>query len=595
MACGCALILLAASTLRAQTRQAFSPMAYFQENCATCHGAPGVSRAPGLAALRALTPEAVYAAITNGSMKEKAAALNDAQRTALAEALTEQKLGIATIADAKAMTNPCSDNPPLAARTTVESGYGFDLANTRFRPAQAAGIPIGRLANLKLKWAFGFPGTSQMIGQPTIADNRLFVGSRSGYVYGLNASTGCIYWSFRAVGSVRTAPVFGAAGGRATLWFGDLKGNAYAVDAHTGHQIWKVNLDPHVAASITAGPVLHDGVLYVAVSSFEEVAASSPTYECCTFRGSVAALDASTGRKLWQTYSIPEVPHPTKKNAAGTQLWGPAGGGVWGTPAIDPRRGALYIGTGDAYTSPAPATTDAIMALDLKTGAVLWTVQDLPNDAWVLGCNGSKNDNCPQPLGPDYDFGAATILRDLPNGKRVLLAGQKSGIVWAHDPDNKGAVLWKTNVSRKPPDPRGEIVWGGAADDQSSVYYGLTSGGVVALNIATGTKRWLASFNDSGPHSGSPGAVTAIPGVVFSGGLDGLLRALATEDGRILWQYDTKRAVQTINGVKAKGGSLGAPGPVVADGMLYVQSGYIGVVNGEPGNLLLAFSHSSVR
>lgn len=588
------IILLATPFLRAQTPPAFSPMAYFQEQCATCHGGPGVSRAPSPAALRALTPEAVYATITNGSMKERAASLTDAERTALAEALTEQKRGIATIADAKAMTNPCGDNPPLAARTAVKSGYGFDLANTRFSPARAARIPVDRVANLKLKWAFGFPGASQMIGQPTVADGRLFVGSQSGYVYGLNSSTGCIYWSFLAAGGVRTAPAFGAAGGRAVLWFGDLKGNAYAIDAQTGHQIWKVNLDPHVAARITAAPVLQDGVLYVAVSSFEEVLASSPTYECCTFRGSVAALDASSGRKLWQTYSIPDSPHPTKKNAAGTQLWGPAGGGVWGTPAIDPKRRALYIGTGDAYTSPAPASTDAIMSLDLKTGAVLWTAQDLPNDAWVLGCGGPKNDNCPVPLGPDYDFGAATILRDLPNGKRVLLAAQKSGIVWAHDPDNKGAVLWKTDVSRKTPGPSGEIVWGGAADDQSSVFYALTSGGVVALNIATGAKKWLTPFNESGPHPGSPGAVTAIPGVIFSGGLDGLLRALAT-DGKILWQYDTKRDVQSVNGIKAKGGSLGAPGPVVAKGMLYVESGYIGVVDGDPGNLLLAFSASPGR
>jgi polyvinyl alcohol dehydrogenase (cytochrome) len=554
-----------------------------------------MSRAPTPAALRFLTPEAVHAAITSGSMKERASGLTDAQRTALAETVTEQKLGIASIADAKAMTNPCGENPPLSVGTSVENGYGFDLSNTRFRPAQAAGISIDRVANLKLKWAFGFPGATQMIGQPTVADGRLFVGSQTGYVYGLNASTGCIYWSFRAAGGVRTAPVFGGARGHATVWFGDMKGNTYAVDARTGRQIWKANLDPHVGARITAAPVLHGGVLYVAVSSFEEVLATGANYQCCTFRGSVAALDARTGRKIWQTYIIPETPRPTRKSSAGTQLWAPAGGGVWGTPVIDPKRGALYIGTGDAYTSPAPPTTDAIMALHLKTGAVLWTVQDLPNDAWVLGCDSAKNDNCPKQLGPDYDFGAATILRELPNGKRVLLAGQKSGVVWAHDPDNKGAVLWKMDISRSAPDPSGEIVWGGAADNQSSVYYGLSSGGLVALNVATGAKKWLASFNGSGPHAGSPGAVTAIPGVVFSGGLDGLLRAIGMGDGRILWEYDTKREVQTINGVKAKGGSLGAPGPVVANGILYVESGFVGVVSGEPGNLLLAFSDSSVR
>ncbi|MBV8553820.1 MAG: PQQ-binding-like beta-propeller repeat protein [Acidobacteriaceae bacterium] len=587
----CLVALTAACALAAQTHEAFSPTTYFRDHCATCHGSAAVPRAPSPAALRSFSPEAVYAAITTGSMKAMAANLTDAQRTALAETLTEQKLGVAALADAKAMSNPCPSNPPLAEPAMVVNGYGTDLANSRFVSSQAAGLSIDRIANLKLKWAFGFPAVSQMLGQPTVADGRLFVGSQAGYVYSLNASTGCVYWSFRTAAGVRTAPVFGAAGERAILWFGDLKANAYAIDAHTGVQIWKVNVDPHVAARITAAPVLDAGVLYVPVSSSEEAPASQPSYECCTFRGSVAALDARTGRKIWQTYTISEAPRPIRKNSAGTQLWSPAGGGVWGTPLVDPKRSALYLATGDAYISPAPDTTDAIMAMDLKTGAVLWSVQDLPNDAWNVAC-ARKNDNCPEPAGPDYDFGAATILHNLANGKRVLLAGQKSGIVWAHDPDNHGAVLWKTDVTRKKPDPRGEIVWGGAADEKQ-VYYGLTSGGVVALDVATGEKKWLSSFNESGPHSGSSGAVTCIPGVVFSGGFDGMLRALATEDGKVLWQYDTKGEVQTVNGIKGSGGSLGAPGPVIANGMVYVESGYIGVVRGQPGNLLLAFGDSS--
>jgi polyvinyl alcohol dehydrogenase (cytochrome) len=584
----CLLALAATCALAAQTPEAFSLTTYFRGHCATCHGSTAVPRAPSPAALRSFAPEAVYSAITTGSMKPMAADLTDAQRIALAETLTEQKLGVAALADLKAMSNPCPSNPPLAAHVTVVNGYGTDLANSRFISSKAAGLSIDRIANLKLKWAFGFPAVSQMLGQPTVADGRLFVGSQAGYVYSLNASIGCIYWSFRAAASVRTAPVFGAAGGRAILWFGDLKANAYAIDAHTGRQIWKVNVDPHLAARITAAPVLQAGVLYVPVSSSEEAPASQPSYECCTFRGSVAALDARTGHKLWQTYTISEVSRPIRKNSAGTQLWSPAGGGVWGTPLVDPKRGALYLATGDAYISRAPDTTDAIMALDLETGAVLWSVQDLPNDAWNVACIGMKNDNCPEPAGPDYDFGAATILHNLPNGKRVLLAGQKSGIVWAHDPDSQGVVLWKTDVTRKKPDAAGEIVWGGAADEKQ-LYYGLASGGVVALDIATGEKKWLTSFNESGPHSGSAGAVTVIPGVVFSGGFDGTLRALAAEDGRVLWQYDTTGEVQTVNGIKGSGGSLGAPGPVIANGMLYVESGYIGVVDGQPGNLLLAF------
>ncbi len=542
-----------------------------------------------------MTPEAVYAALAGGSMKEMAKGLTDGERAALAEAVTEQKLGTAAIADAKAMSDPCADSGAVQAGIEVENGYGVDLANDRYISAGAAGITRGRVGKLKLKWAFGFPGTSQMIGQPTIADGRLFAGSAAGYVYSLNASTGCVYWSFRASGGVRTAPVYRASsGGGATIWFGDLKGNAYAVDAKTGQQIWRVNLDSHVAARITAAPVLYGDVLYVPVSSSEEANAAEPGYECCTFRGSVAALDANTGRKLWQTYTIPEAPRRTGKNSAGHAAWGPAGGAVWGTPVIDAKGGALYAATGDSYTAPAPGTTDAVMALSLKTGEVLWPVQDLPNDAWVVGCIEPKATNCPEPAGPDYDFGAAPILHDLPGGRRVLLAGQKSGIVWAHDPDHRGALLWKTDVTRERPDATGEIVWGGAADE-TTVYYGLTSGGVVALDIATGKQKWLSAFNGSGPHRGSPGAVTVIPGVVFAGGLDGILRALDTESGRIIWQSDTNGEVRSVNGVKATGGSLGAAGPMIANGMLYVESGFIGVVNGMPGNVLLAYGVAEDR
>jgi polyvinyl alcohol dehydrogenase (cytochrome) len=575
---------------QATAGQKFDAMAVFQEKCAICHGAPGVTRAPSPSALRAMTPEAVYAALASGSMKEMAKALTDGQRAELAEAVTEQRLGTAAIADAKAMTNPCPDGGGVRAGIEVENGYGVDLSNSRYISASAAGLSRERVGKLKLKWAFGFPGASQMIGQPTIAGGRLFAGSQAGYVYGLNAATGCVSWSFRASGGVRTAPVYRASSdGGAAIWFGDLKGNAYAVDAKTGRQIWRVNLDSHVAARITAAPVLYGDVLYVPVSSSEEGNAAEPSYECCTFRGSVAALDAKTGRKLWQTYTIPEEPRRTGRNSAGHAGWGPAGGAVWGTPVIDPKAGALYVGTGDSYTAPAPRTTDAVMALNLKTGAVLWSAQDLPNDAWVVGCMEPKATNCPEPEGPDYDFGAALILHDLPGGGRVLLAGQKSGIVWAHDPDHRGALLWKADVTREPPDATGEIVWGGAADE-TSVYYGLTSGGVAALDIATGKRKWLSRFNESGPHRGSPGAVTVIPGVVFAGGLDGILRALDSESGKMLWQSDTNGEVRSVNGVRAAGGSLGAPGPMVAGGMLYVESGFIGVVSGKPGNVLLAYA-----
>ena len=585
------LALFTAALLSAQAPDSFMPWAYFPQNCAKCHGNPETPRAPSQASLRKLAPEAIYAAITTGSMSGQAAGLSDANKSALAEYLAERRLGIAAVGDLKGMTNVCASKPLFDNLTRRGwNGYGLEPGNTRFQTSAAGGIARSDLPNLKLKWAFGFPGVTQVWGQSSVVSDTVFIGVDTGYVYAINAKTGCAHWSFLADAGVRTAPrVDILPNKRAVAWFGDLKANAYAVDAATGVLIWKTNLDSHVRARITAAPAYFEGRLYFPLSSTEEVSPPPPLYECCTFRGSVAALDAESGRKIWQTYTIAETPHRASNNDKSLQPWGPAGGAVWGSPAIDSKKRALYMATGDAYTEPAPDTTDAVMALDLKTGNVLWSVQDLPNDAWLVGCPSPDNANCPKHVGPDFDFGAAPILANLPGGKRALLAGQKSGIIWAHDPDAKGALLWKTDISRSKADPRGEIVWGGAADS-TNVYYGLTSGGVVAVRLTDGKKAWLTPISIAGKPTGMPGAVTVIPGAVFSGGLDGMIRALSPEDGSVIWEYDTARETPTVNGISGKGGSIGAAGPVIAGGMLYVSSGYVGVVDGTPGNLLLAFS-----
>jgi polyvinyl alcohol dehydrogenase (cytochrome) len=307
----------------------------------------------------------------------------------------------------------------------------------------------------------------------------------------------------------------------------------------------------------------------------------------------VVALDAATGRQLWKTYTIAEEPKPKGKNSNGVQRWAPAGGGVWNSPTIDAKRRALYIGTGDAYTEPAAKTTDAIMALDLESGKILWVAQDTENDAWLVGCNGAtRPENCPRDLGPDHDFGSPPILKTLPNGRTLLVAGQKSGNVWAHDPDRKGAVVWRTALVTNTKEFGGKIVWGGAADDENA-YFGLGTGGIAAVQLRNGERKWFAELNPApalASHPGQEGPLTAISGVVFSGAWDGVLRALAAANGRVLWEYNTVQEYKTVNGVAAKGGSMGAAGPTVAGGMLFVPSGYIGVRNGIPGNVLLAFS-----
>jgi polyvinyl alcohol dehydrogenase (cytochrome) len=497
---------------------------------------------------------------------------------------------------AEGLSNLCAVNSGLGDWSGKPSwnGWGASLTNARFQDANGAQLTPEQVSRLKLKWAFGFPGAKAVYGQPTVIAGRIFLGVDTGSVYSIDIVSGCAYWSYQAAGPVRSAISVGPGRtpGEYLAYFGDLKGNAYALNATTGEQVWKTQVDPHAAAKITGAPQLYQGRLYVPVASDEERMAVEPTYQCCTFRGSVAALDAFTGRQIWKTYVIPDAPKTTGKNAKGTQQFGPAGGGVWNSPTIDPQRHALYVGTGDAYTAPAAKTTDSIVALDLDTGKVLWSVQDLAGDAWVVSCiqGRGSSENCPKNAGPDFDFGASPILRALPNGKTILVAGQKSGIIWAHDPDHRGAVTWKTSVASQRPGPQGQVNFGGSADDRNA-YFGLNSGGIVALGLTNGERLWFTDIEPaSGRNRGQDAAVSTIPEVLFSGGWDGVLRALATSDGKILWTFDMMRDFETVNGIPAKGGSMGSSGPTVAGGMVFAGAGYPGVQNGRNGNVLLAFA-----
>ena len=315
-----------------------------------------------------------------------------------------------------------------------------------------AGLTNADVPRLKLKWAFGFPGDLNANGHPTYAGGRVFVGSPGGKVYSLDAATGCIHWYLDTVVQVRTAITIAkiqtAAGPVNAAFFGDAKANAWAVDAATGKQLWKVQVDDYPVAGITGSPVFYDGRLYVPVRSGEEAAGALPTYECCRFRGSLVAFDAATGKQIWKTYTINQEAKPTRKNKSGTQLWGPSGSPIWSTPAIDTKRNVIYVTTGDNYSEPATNTSDAFMALDLKTGKILWTRQMTANDAYTSACRLPDRTNCPDVDGPDFDFGASPILVTLKNGKRALIAGQKSGIVHALDPDNKGELLWQVRVGK---------------------------------------------------------------------------------------------------------------------------------------------------
>jgi polyvinyl alcohol dehydrogenase (cytochrome) len=317
------------------------------------------------------------------------------------------------------------------------------------------------------------------------------------------------------------------------------------------------------------------------------------------------ALDAATGKQIWKAYTIAEAPHPTIRNAIGKQLYGPSGASVWSSPTIDAKRGAIYVATGNSFSNPPADTSDAVLAFDLATGRMLWHQQATPKDSYITACYGTDLTNCPENNGPDYDFGQSPILVTLGSGQRLLVVGQKSGVVHALDPDQEGKFVWQTRVGKG--GALGGPHWGSAAD-QDHVYVansdmwflsggGLSldpkaGGGLFALELATGHITWKVPPVACGDRERcSPAlsaAVTAIPGVVFSGGVSGYLRAYDTDDGRQLWEVDTARDYSTVNGVLAHGGAMDGPGPIVVDGMLYVNSGYV-QWGGRSGNALLAF------
>jgi polyvinyl alcohol dehydrogenase (cytochrome) len=588
--------------------QALNGLALFEQHCGRCHSSsdPG-NRAPDRLSLAQRTPEAVLDAITTGSMAVNARALTDAQKRLIAEQLTLKPLGASAAGAASAMANRCaSPAVPAASRTGASwSGWGVDAQNSRFQ--RDGGLPAAKVSSLQLKWAFAFPNGTSAYGQPAVVDGRVYVGSDNGFVYALSAESGCVYWSFEARGGVRTAVSVGtiAAGGtrRTAIYFGDLKGNVYAVDASDGGLIWTRRADPHPMTRITGAPTLFEGRLYVPLSSLEEGAGANPNYECCTFRGGVVAYDAAAGTEVWRTYTVPVEPKRIKKNASGTQLWGPSGGAIWAAPTIDPKRGLVYVATGNGYTDPAPETSDAVVAFDLKTGRLRWSRQVTPNDSYVVGCgaNAASRENCPEDEGPDFDFGNSPMLRTLPNGRSIITLGQKSGVAWGLDPDREGAVVWQKRLGQG--SALGGMEWGSAADDQFAYFpiadttHGpAVAGGLYALRLGTGEEVWRwRPKNDCRPtdrncveaHSA---AITVVPGVLFAGTTTGMLRAHSTSDGSVLWEFNTARAFETVNGVPGKGGSLNGPGPVVAGGMLFTNSGYAYLGMGLGGNVLLAFA-----
>ncbi len=589
--------------------------AMYLTHCAACHDQP-VYKAPSRMFISMSGARNVLASMNGGSMTEQAAMLDATSREAIAEFLTGQNPSAL----------PEEKQPPLcdadhefdASRIPISVGWGVDHGNSRFQPAETGGLSRPQVGELEVKWAFAYPNAIKARSQPAYGGGAIYFGSNDGTVRALDAQTGCLRWSFRAIAEVRNAIVVspwsaGDENPEATIYFGDLLARVYAVDARTGKLRWKVKVDDHRDATITAAVALAGGRIYVPVSSLEVVSAGDPSYECCTFRGAVVALDGQTGELIWKNYTVPDAPAEAGTTSAGTRILAPSGAPIWNTPTVDLKRNRLYVGSGENYSSPADDNSDAIIAYDLDSGEKLWVSQQTSDDAWNLACliEGIEDQsNCPVENGPDYDFGASPILVSLGDSRDILVGGQKSGDVMGIGPDT-GKTLWKTKVGRGC--VQGGIHFGMASEGQrvyvpiNDMYYLVDDErygpdeparpGIYAIDAESGELQWSTPAADvcGDIEYCDPGisqAITAIPGAVIAGHMDGRLRIYDGASGEQLWELDTLREFDTVSAEIARGGSFSGGGGVAAHGMFYISSGY-GIYNHMPGNLLLALGLAS--
>jgi len=594
----------------------------FEQHCATCHENAN-SKAPRREALATVSFENIMLSLEFGRMQPQAAGLDKLQKAAVAKYLAaDNKVDESWIEASRCESSSINTSDVLS------DGWGLTSGNRRYVPADKSGISRDNVESLKLKWSFVYPQVSDARSQPVLTKDTVFVGSKSGNVFALDKHKGCVKWRYKADSSIRSALVLGQQDGQSLLFFGDTLSSAYALDAQSGQLLWKKSLSLFPTSVITGSPTFHDNTLYVPISSYEIAAAGMAQYPCCRSHGAVIALDANTGEQRWVWHGTANATLQAK-DENGRMRFGPSGVSVWSTPTVDVKRGLLYFGTAENLSRPATDTSDAVVAIGLDDGKLRWKYQGLKDDVWNSGCL-SNGPNCPENAGPDFDFGASIILTQNAQGRDVLLAGQKSGAVFAFDPDGykglQGKLLWKnTDTMNSVYSPNPGVHWGMAVEgqklfvpiaDSTRPFPGYTPRpGLYALDINTGKNLWSSPVKRSCELSGTlsenyglkairekasveqsacsfhfslSSAATATDGLVFAGGLDGILRAYDTRDGSIVWQTQTAQAFKGVNGIDGHGGSIDVDGAVIGEGMLFIHSGY-SMFGQLPGNVLLGY------
>jgi len=588
--------------------------AVYDRTCATCHNNPEATRSPSLDTLKAMRYQTISYALTQGKMQAQGSALSAQERSDVIDFLVGRE---ATRDDwvAKTMCPASRGKIDLSAEPTV-TGFGFDKKNHRHLSATQAGLRTQDMSNLELAWAFAFPKATAMRAQPAIVGKTLFYPvPDAARLYAIDIDgPPCVRWVYENEVPLRTSTGYGELPGskRKVLVFGDLGANVHMVDATTGKQIWVQAVGLHPLSLTTGTPVLHEDRVYVPISQYEISLGGNDDHECCKSHGAVKALDARTGKTIWTAHTMEDA-KPVRDRGDGKMLWGPSGAPIWTSPAIDAKRGVLYVGTGEATSEPAAPTTDAILAIDLKDGTLRWSFQATENDIFLSGCGRNRKGlNCPkETVFRDVDFGASVIIAQRSDGKDILLAGQKAGTVWALDPDNGGKLVWRQDFGEG--SPLGGIHWGIASDGERVFApinrpYGFTppkdgtiqKPGMHGVKIDTGEVLWTytAQSDCTGDRQtrvrscatniGLSAAPAVIDGAVVEGSLDGYLRAFDAKTGEVLFQFDTARTFEAINGVEARGGSIDSASITAANGLLLVNSGY-GMFGQLAGNVLLAF------
>ncbi|MFU8815422.1 MAG: PQQ-binding-like beta-propeller repeat protein [Pseudomonadales bacterium] len=608
------LVLISAASPAAED----SGEALYQQHCAACHALADRQRSgPTLATMQQMHPAQLQFSLTRGKMREQARHLTRYELFQLLTYLSAPAANAAAGNGTAALCSSAAQRPAVLSEIRV-GRWGLDADNSRYQPPTRTRINAGNVARLQPAWVFGLPGVTEGRSQPVITATSVFVLTTAGSVFALDRASGCIEWQYQSAVPLRTSLTLGRAGDVPALFFGDSGARVHALDTRTGEALWIRSVGLFETSTLTGAITIHDDTLIVPLSSFEVAAAANPEYECCRSHGAVLALDAASGEVRWTT---PTTATATRRHISshGVAQWGPSGAAVWSTPTVDAKRGQVYAGTGQNTSSPATDTSDAILALDLATGAVRWVYQGTAGDAFNMACGRRNGPNCPPENGPDFDFGAAVIIATTASGTDILLAGQKSGVVHAIDPDS-GKRLWQQRLSDG--SALGGVHWGMAvagqrlfvpiADPDFPAPDYLPRPGVHALDVTTGAILWShraqrgcsldaasASAGD-GPWPACPfaygysAAVTAAEGVVFAPALNGRIHAFRATDGLLLWEYDTVREYQAVNGVSTHGGAIDNAGVALADDMLFVQSGY-GMFGQMPGNALLAFRLAPVE